>query len=178
LQTAIGAYMAKVKSALDAVTDAAQKDAEAFKKVQQNLASLETALKGLGGPIATEGLQDVSRLVRDTTSLLSSFDVKALGVEDDVVRAASDATTFLSTFSDNPGRRLISIAAGAFLGLLVAGAFGLDIFEAVSNEAPPPTGALFALGVVCTGLVMGLGSSPTHEAVQALQQLKNARKAR
>jgi hypothetical protein len=42
---------------------------------------------------------------------------------------------FLSSFKDNQGRRLISIFLGAMLGLILAGVFGLDVFQAVLEGA-------------------------------------------
>jgi len=100
-------------------------------------------------------------------------------------RAVSQVDDFLNSFNDNPARRLISIYLGAFIGLLVAGVLGLDLIGATLGEDPFGTGpdqpwwdeALPNLGAAATGLVMGLGASPTHELIKTLQETKKARKA-
>jgi hypothetical protein len=88
----------------------------------------------------------------------------------------------VASFKDNPGRRLISIYLGSFLGMAIAGVVGMDVFQAtLSPEAvgtAQTTARLFpSVGVAVTGLVMGLGSDPTHQVIQVLQQYKMARKA-
>jgi hypothetical protein len=90
---------------------------------------------------------------------------------------------FLATFKDNPGRRLISIYLGAVLGLGVAGLFSLDVFQAVlQTPAQEATGGLLDacvlldVRVIFTGLVIGLGSNPTHEVIRAIQEYKEGRK--
>jgi len=120
---------------------------------------------------------------------------------------------FVSSFKDNPGRRMISLYLGAMLGLAVAGSFGLDVFEAAMQApetaatvaaAPQRTASTAAVGpvetapavrdtaavgtrgrvpdrgkrwqIILTGLIMGLGSSPTHEVIRAIQEYKKTRK--
>jgi hypothetical protein len=79
---------------------------------------------------------------------------------------------FLATFKDNPGRRLISIYLGAILGLIVAGFFSLDVFKAAgANTGPYPK-----LSIILTGIVIGLGSGPTHEVIRVIQESKEGRK--
>ncbi len=80
---------------------------------------------------------------------------------------------FLATFKDNPGRRLISLYVGAIMGLGVAGIFGLDLFQAVLQ---PDTIKYPALNIILTGLIIGLGSNPTHEVIRAVQEYKKGRK--
>lgn len=88
-------------------------------------------------------------------------------------------------FQDKPGRRLISLYAGMFLGLLVATGIGLDIFQITPEGATTQvisttaqeisttvTVASTSLGVIFTGLVLGLGSSPTHEVIKLVQEVK------
>jgi hypothetical protein len=79
---------------------------------------------------------------------------------------------FLATFKDNPGRRLISIYFGAILGLIVAGFFGLDVFAAASNSPSKHP----ELMVLLTGIIIGLGSNPTHEVIRAIQEFKKGQK--
>jgi hypothetical protein len=79
---------------------------------------------------------------------------------------------FLASFKDNPGRRLISIFLGAIIGVVVAGAFGLDVFKAVlDNQDTRNIGH-----ILITGVMIGLGSSPTHEVIRAIQEYKKNRK--
>lgn len=74
---------------------------------------------------------------------------------------------FLSSFKDNPGRRLISIFLGAMLGLILAGVFGLDVFQAVLEGGKD---SQKKWQIIFTGLMIGLGSNPTHEVIRAIQE--------
>ncbi len=88
-------------------------------------------------------------------------------------------TNFVETFKDNPGRRLISLFAGSVAGLIIAGAIGLDMFDAVL-QAPisaDQNTILPHLGVAITGVLIGLGANPTHEAIRLLQEMKKFRSA-
>jgi hypothetical protein len=68
---------------------------------------------------------------------------------------------------------LSSLLLGAAVGAAVAGFVGVNLFAAIVDGGP----ALLndKLGVLLTGLVAGLGSSPTHELVKSLQANKKAR---
>lgn len=79
---------------------------------------------------------------------------------------------FIASFKDNPGRRLISIFMGMILGLAVAGYFGLDLFQAILAQQTARKPGY----IILTGLVMGLGASPTHEVIRVLQEYKKAKK--
>jgi hypothetical protein len=83
---------------------------------------------------------------------------------------------FLATFKDNPGRRLISLYVGAILGLIVAGLFSLDLFQAVLVTPNTEPVSLLDLRVILTGLIIGLGSTPTHEIIRAVQEFKESQK--
>ena len=83
---------------------------------------------------------------------------------------------FLATFKDNPGRRLLSIYLGMVLGLGIAGVFGLDVFQAVLQTPGEPNNLLVDGRVILTGLMIGLGSNPTHEVIRSLQEYKEGRK--
>jgi hypothetical protein len=84
----------------------------------------------------------------------------------------------VATFKDNPGRRLISIYVGAVFGLLVSGMLSLDLFAAALQRPTATIGPSWLphLGIVLTGLVMGLGSNPTHEVIRAVQEFKKSLK--
>ena len=90
------------------------------------------------------------------------------------VAAVSD---FVGSLKDNPGRRIISIFLGALLGLGVSGVIGLDVFAATIGT-PANTADVFKWGVALRGVVMGLGSNPTHELIKALQTYKQAQASR
>jgi hypothetical protein len=79
----------------------------------------------------------------------------------------------VNSLADNPGRRILSIYLGALMGLVVAVILGLDVFAAVLGTVS--TGLKY--GVAATGLVMCLGSSPTHEVIKVLQTIKQNQKA-
>jgi hypothetical protein len=88
----------------------------------------------------------------------------------------------VTSFKDNPGRRLISLFLGSFLGMAIAGVIGMDVFQATVSPqvvgTAQTTARLFpCVRVAVTGLVIGLGSDPTHQVIQVLQQYKTARKA-
>jgi hypothetical protein len=102
----------------------------------------------------------------------------------EALRVASDgaerAALIISSIQDNPARRLASLALGASLGMLVAGVAGLNLFAAtlVSDSTGPsalPPLVAGGFGIVLTGIVIGLGSAPTHEVVKSLQAYKETR---
>jgi len=94
-------------------------------------------------------------------------------------QAIAGVSDFVASFKDNPGKRLISIYLGAILGMAIAGAIGLDLFLAAmgAQSAPQKTGFFPFWGVAFTGLVMGLGSGPTHDIIQMVQEIKKRKKA-
>ena len=91
------------------------------------------------------------------------------------LRAASDALSsaqdVVGAFKDNPARKTMSIALGVPLAILASGVLGLNMFSAVLGPDVPGYMAGLA-GILATGVVMGLGSSPTHEVIKALQRRK------
>jgi hypothetical protein len=141
-------------------------------KIESTLASIQTATNGLAksAPDA-QRIQYIAKLMIDTTATLRRFERPVDDVHQFAAAALDQLTAFLATFADNPGRRLISILFGSLLGLVLAISLGLDVFRAA-------TGAVGARwwGVALTGLVMGLGSSPTHEVILALQEFKKNQK--
>lgn len=96
----------------------------------------------------------------------------ARGVLETASSAASIALAVVGAFQDNPARRIASILIGSALGMLTAGLMGLNVFAAVlSTDAGLAAGKL---GVVLTGVLVGLGASPTHEVIKALQDFKQS----
>jgi hypothetical protein len=99
-------------------------------------------------------------------------------------RALAGVNEFVQTFEDNPARRLMSLYAGAVLGLVAAGVLGLDAIQAVFGGVPSGrlAGKVYAvlpgIGAAVTGLAMGAGATPTHELIRTLQEAKERNKAR
>jgi hypothetical protein len=116
------------------------------------------------------------------TALLNAHpDLQAqLGKNADVASTlTSDVYSFVSSFQDNPPRRIISLAVGCLAGFVVALVLRLDLFAALGVHSFGPfalggTSLQWGLGVPLTGLIMGLGSNPTHEIIQAIQQYKQS----
>ena len=120
--------------------------------------------------------QNVAFLQEKFADLLTDAD-RASKVANTAIGGLQD---FLATFKDNPGRRLISIYLGAILGLLVAGFFGLDVFAAATKSVTTvATGSVSTCPrfmVLLTGVIIGLGSNPTHEVIRAVQEFKKGQK--
>ena len=90
------------------------------------------------------------------------------------------ASMLIASFTDNPARRITSLVLGAGLGMLVAGGVGLNLFIATLGSPLDPDATIPALlagamGVALTGVIIGLGSAPTHEVVKSLQAYKDGR---
>ncbi len=88
----------------------------------------------------------------------------------------------MQTFDGNPARRLMSLYLGMILGLLVAAALGRDAFQAAFGkkrfgDAEWIYDELPNLGTAATGLLMGIGTNPAHEAIKTLKEIKERRKA-
>lgn len=112
--------------------------------------------------------QNVAVLQEKFGDLLTNAD-RASKIANTAIGGLQD---FLATFKDNPGRRLISIYLGAIVGLFVAGFFGLDVIGAAAGaQSEHPR-----LMVLLTGVIIGLGSSPTHEVIRSIQEFKKGQK--
>ncbi len=102
----------------------------------------------------------------------------------DANKALASVNKFVQTFEDNPARRLMSLYAGAVLGLLAACILGLDAVQAVFGGVP--SGGLVegvykvfpGIGAAATGLAMGFGATPAHELIKTLKETKERNKAR
>ncbi len=101
-------------------------------------------------------------------------DIKAtVGVANQAIAGLTD---FAASFRENPARRMFSLLAGAILGLILAWVMRLDVFWAVFGSTPALT-LWPGLGVALTGLLIGLGSGPTHDVIAVLQEVKKLRAA-
>ena len=79
---------------------------------------------------------------------------------------------FVGSVADNPGRRIISLYAGVAIGLIGSFVVGLDVFNATIGTTAGTGADSLKWGVAITGVVMGLGSAPTHELIKALVLLR------
>jgi hypothetical protein len=117
--------------------------------------------------LSDASFQHVSALVSILPALQN--DAKAVNA------AIADVSDFANTFQENPGRKLISVYLGALLGLMIAGVLGLDLFSAAGGQGIAWLAPVFpSAGIAITGVVIGLGSNPTHEIIQAVQEYKNS----
>ena len=149
--------------------DAAAKDLEEIKKHVDQLRKLPIDSQRVQ-LIADSASRSVEYFSRKYPEIKEAADLASFGIE--------GVTNFVETFKDNPGRRLISLFAGAIAGLVIAGSVGLDVFQAVlqTSSSAQESAILPHLGVAITGLIMGLGANPTHEVIRLLQEIKNRNK--
>ena len=137
----------------------------AKKEITDFQASIDQLTKlAPGSQLALSIASAASQLVSGFKQKYTTLDTAATFAD----QAISGFANFIVTPADNLGRRLISLYLGMIIGVVIAGVFGLDLLRAIFQI---PTIA-FHYGVVFTGLVIGLGSSPTHEVIQLLQQWK------
>ncbi len=123
------------------------------------------------------GSQQATAVASAASQLISSLQ-KTYPTLDTLATFANEAISgfanFIVTPIDNLGRRFISLFAGTFLGVGLTGVLRLDLVQAIFQS--PTVGNLlgfnFYCGIVFTGIVMGLGSNPTHEVIRVLQEFK------
>lgn len=149
---------------------AAQQDIEGFQQTIDQLKNLPP------------GSQQSLAMASASSQLISNLQQKYQTINTVATVADQSITSFaqliVSPTGDNLGRRFISLFIGTLLGFGVAGIFGLDLMQAILTSAlsgqPSAEPLPHHLGIVLTGLVMGLGSSPTHEALKVVQALKTS----
>jgi hypothetical protein len=151
---------ARLSAQFDDVTSKLPKGSSRLARVSEINASLSMTLHQAQG-VAAEATTEAQRLLREAGDV------------------ADRASLVIASFQDNPARRIASLVIGAGLGMVIAGGAGLNVFAATLGTGAG-AGSLAAflagtLGVVVTGMVMGLGSAPTHELVKSLQTYKEAR---
>jgi hypothetical protein len=148
---------------------AAARDLEKIKKHVEEIQKL---------PIDSQRVQLIVNSAERSVQYFSRKYPEIQGAAEIASFGIQGVTNFVETFKDNPGRRLISLFTGALAGLLIAGFTGLDIFQAVFDTpaSSRQSAILPHVGVAITGVLMGLGANPTHEAIRLLQEIKNKRK--
>jgi predicted membrane protein len=167
-------FKAALQRAKQAATDADKwvDNAQAeFDALRQRIDQLKALAPGsdnaqLIARTASAGLQAISEKY---PSIKADADAAA-----GAVGAISD---FIGSLTDNPGRRLVSIFLGVLIGLGVSGVIGLDVFAATIGTSTDAKD-LFKWGVALTGVIMGIGSNPTHEVIKVLQTYKQSQKAK
>ena len=166
--------------------DFAHRKAEAMAEIGKEVANAAEDLARTQQKLApsSERFAIVSRtadhLVSRSRSILDQYSVASTEIEKALsaaARAANHTGDVVSSFSKNPARRLMSFAGGVILGLAVAGFLRLNMFIAVLGPDDQPSYVLGWGGVILTGVVIGLGSSPTHEVIRALQRRQDDRLA-
>lgn len=177
LDSTLGTVQAQTQRVLDQVEGATVWATEQAPRLQADLSALKeriTELRALAPDnqrlqlIATSAAQYLNGLEKAYADKSPELR-RALKTAQSTVDGMQD---FLVSFKDNPGRRLISIFLGAIMGVVAAGAFGLDVFQAVLGGTEQRN-----IGqILATGVMIGLGSSPTHEVIRAIQEYKKNRK--
>jgi hypothetical protein len=176
VKTQLATASATIDSALakaDKLTDDAKsrliKSQEEMKKLQGRIAELEKLAPGNQrvSLIAATVNQGVGMITQHQPAI--DFN---LGLID---QSLAGLTDFVASFKENPVRRMINIWAGAMIGMAIAYFVRLDVFFAVLGDVLLPAGWWPHLGVALTGLIMGLGSNPTHDVIAALQEIKKYR---
>jgi hypothetical protein len=128
--------------------------------------------------LTTAAFQAVNRLDtaygRDMPAVRQAFN--------DASQVTAGVSDILAGFKDNPAKKVISIALGWVIGLVVAGFAGLDLFAAAGAPVGPTDPALRDqalfpfLGVALTGFVLGLGANPTHEVIRLVTEAAKSRR--
>lgn len=181
MNKALRPFHDRIKAELDAMEEKGKLSAEEVARGKQEIDHLKTRFDELSKMsidnqklelLAASAAQNVNQLFARYRELTGELERAGAAAS----TAIGSIQTFVASFKDNPGRRVISLYAGAILGVAVAGVFGLDLFQAVLE--PGPGGLPYpSLRVVLTGLVIGLGSNPTHEVIRAVQEYKTSQKA-
>jgi len=171
-----------LKKLQDAVDEANQVGGRLEGQLNQVPAEITAIRAQIANLLVLAPTSDRAKAIADyTTKALKALakrypDVSAdIGIATQSVSAVSELVDSLAT---NPGRRILSLYAGAILGLVVVLALGLDVFNATLGTLVSVTllGWPFQFGVAATGLLIGLGSNPTHEVIKLLQTIKENQK--
>jgi hypothetical protein len=173
----LDSYVNALNTALTKLKQNAATFPKSVQDAEKQLTSLQTNIALLKTMKPNDpSLQDVVNATQQGIAYIQSFYPEFNLAAGAAPGALSDLSDFLATFASNPARRLISLFLGALAGLLVAGYFGLDLISAAlgTSSNSSSSGFLPHPTVAITGLIIGLGSSPTHEIIQALQNFKQS----
>jgi hypothetical protein len=145
--------------------------------VQAKKVELTTALAQVP-PVTKETVHDKQEVLLYATRLTGAIDsiqaiIPKFQAQATLAKqSVATLTSFVDSFKDNPARRLVSIYIGALFGLSVTYAFQLDVFQAILQ----PDKGVTEVGVALTGLVIGLGTNPTHQVIRLLEEFKKSQK--
>jgi hypothetical protein len=189
LDTMLSPFYREADAALQRVALAQSWTKERLEEASKELGDLQTQVSNIKA--MSPDSQQVELVATSTAQVVEYIQKK---YQDPQLKAAAEMAAdslkgindLLASFKDNPGRRLISVYLGAFLGMMIAGVVGMDVFQATLS--PEAVGAAQAagqgavrlfpyVGVAVTGLVIGFGSDPTHQVIEVLKEYKKARKA-
>jgi hypothetical protein len=189
LDTTLSPFYKEADAALQRVAQAQSWTQARLDEARKELGELKTQVSNI--KTMAPDSQQVELAATSTAQVVEYIQKK---YQDPQLKAAAEMATdslkgindLVASFKDNPGRRLISVYLGAFLGMMIAGVVGMDVFQATLS--PEAVGAAQAagqgavrlfpyVGVAVTGLVIGFGSDPTHQVIEVLKEYKKARKA-
>ncbi len=183
LDAAFEPFVAEADAALQAAGGATANVQQAATAMKQDIAKfgLEIAeLRKVGQPSNQQSLLLSAATAQRIEYLKNKYQAQLGSVSRaaTLARSAVDSLQdFVATFKDNPGRRIISICVGGVIGIIVTTYLRLDLFQALATPGTAPmAGGDAALHIVLTGLVIGLGASPTHEVIRLVQEAKEQRK--
>jgi hypothetical protein len=165
-----------VKPYQECANDVLTRAATAAGKLPQDLVDAQAILEQVKGYLADLSVANppsqatAATIIAGIDSLQASKYAVASAVAKGVKGTVADLSSFANSFTNNPARKLISIHAGAIMGVMLAGLTGMDLFAASGFKS---TWLGFHWGLVLTGVVMGLGSNPTHDVIKAAQEYKN-----
>jgi hypothetical protein len=180
LETDVKSRLAKAQEAIDIALSKASSAEEAAEKgltqAQEEIKKLNTRI----GEIQklAPGNQRVSLFAASVSQGIGMITQYQPQIEYNlrlVDQSVAGLTDFAASFKENPLRRIINIWAGAMLGMVVAYLVRFDIFSAVLGENSQPSNWWPHLSIALTGLIVGLGSNPTHDVIAALQEVKKYR---
>ena len=173
LDKVLGPFYQQLTNAVEKAKTANDWTAEQYAAAQQDIAGFQDSIDQLKK--LNPGSQQSLAIASASSQVISNLQQKYQTIDTVATVANQSITSFAQLIvapTDNLGRRFISLFIGMFLGSAIAGVFSLDLVQAIVT---PQTGPLPAhIGTVLTGLVMGLGSSPTHEAIKVLEGLKTS----
>ncbi len=168
-QDAIDKALSTAGNVVDDTTDRLGKAREEIDKLKGRISELEKLAPG------NQRVSLIAASVNQGMGMVAQYQPRVEYNLQLIDQSVAGLTDFAASFKENPLRRIINIWAGAMIGLVVAYFVRFDVFYAVLGEASKPANWWPNLGVALTGLIVGLGSNPTHDVIAALQEVKKFR---
>ena len=163
----------QAQSALNDITNAGKLADEKLIVANGYMSDISAQIAKLKGNV--QGVEQLDKIAKTAVTAITGLQNLVPTAKthlDDALGTIAQVNDFLDKFKTNPGRQLVSLYLGVMMGILVAWLLGLDIF----NDSAKHEDATH-LSVAITGLVIGLGASPAHEVIRAVQEFKIAKKA-